>query len=431
MPNRLKSGIEAISGVSMDDVKVRRNSAEPAKLGALAYAQGSEIHLGPGQERHLPHEAWHVVQQKQGRVKATRQLRGKRAVNDDPGLEREADVMSASALTAGAAVGSLAATASENSAALGSAAEPGRAVAVEGHPTGGPMPRGPVFQLIYLWDRRNQEQPVWMDLPAPPEPEQAADPLYLPSGQFNTVEHGNDELFVRLDPPRDWFYGLWHEDNEAYDTFLQALVQIGQEHQLDLESPRDFNQAIFIYGAGHDDNGMIHPDIMKALYGGADASYQQFILQNNAQGAPNANQVWAGAVRDLNPGLPWSDHGAVGFPCQVAMIRAITLGGTIRFLLDEMNDIAAMLGGQGEWGGMITAAELRFARAIIGQDVNLPDEEIVHPQYGVDIFFYRNRQLVPLEEVPNVQAAPQLAGEEAAQDEAPEGIQAEPVNLGQ
>ena len=28
-----------------------------------------DIHLGPGQEKHLPHEAWHVVQQKQGQSK--------------------------------------------------------------------------------------------------------------------------------------------------------------------------------------------------------------------------------------------------------------------------------------------------------------------------------------------------------------------------
>lgn len=35
------------------------------------YSQGTDIHIGPGQEKHLPHEAWHVVQQKQGRVKPT------------------------------------------------------------------------------------------------------------------------------------------------------------------------------------------------------------------------------------------------------------------------------------------------------------------------------------------------------------------------
>jgi hypothetical protein len=58
----------------------------------MAYAQGAEIHLGPGQERHLPHEAWHVVQQKQGRVKPTLQTKGV-PINDDSGLEREADVM--------------------------------------------------------------------------------------------------------------------------------------------------------------------------------------------------------------------------------------------------------------------------------------------------------------------------------------------------
>ena len=37
---------------------------------ARAYTQGSEIYMAPGQERHLAHEAWHVVQQKQGRVQA-------------------------------------------------------------------------------------------------------------------------------------------------------------------------------------------------------------------------------------------------------------------------------------------------------------------------------------------------------------------------
>lgn len=45
-----------------------------------------------GQERHLPHEAWHVVQQAQGRVKPTFQMKGM-AVNDDEGLEHEADIM--------------------------------------------------------------------------------------------------------------------------------------------------------------------------------------------------------------------------------------------------------------------------------------------------------------------------------------------------
>ncbi|MDQ1830670.1 eCIS core domain-containing protein [Massilia scottii] len=96
LPPALKSSVEAMSGISMDAARVHYNSARPAQLGALAYAQGSDIHLGPGQERHLPHEAWHLVQQAQGRVTATMQQKGV-AINDDQGLEREADVMGARA----------------------------------------------------------------------------------------------------------------------------------------------------------------------------------------------------------------------------------------------------------------------------------------------------------------------------------------------
>lgn len=103
LPDNLKTGVEALSGFSMDDVKVHYNSSKPTQLQAYAYAQGTDIHLAPGQERHLPHEAWHVAQQKQGRVQATMQLQQRAenqgspgngiSVNDDAGLEREADIM--------------------------------------------------------------------------------------------------------------------------------------------------------------------------------------------------------------------------------------------------------------------------------------------------------------------------------------------------
>ncbi len=93
LPDQLKSGIENLSGLSMDDVKVHYNSAQPAQINAHAYAQGANIHLAPGQEKHLPHEAWHVVQQKQGRVQPTGQLKGNINLNDDAGLEKEADKM--------------------------------------------------------------------------------------------------------------------------------------------------------------------------------------------------------------------------------------------------------------------------------------------------------------------------------------------------
>ncbi|MFM2375840.1 MAG: hypothetical protein RLZZ165_937 [Bacteroidota bacterium] len=98
MPDPLKSGIERLSGISMDEVTVHYNSSKPAQLQAHAYAQGTDIHVGPGQERHLPHEAWHVVQQAQGRVPPTMQMKGGLPINDDVGLEREADVMGDKAL---------------------------------------------------------------------------------------------------------------------------------------------------------------------------------------------------------------------------------------------------------------------------------------------------------------------------------------------
>jgi hypothetical protein len=97
LPDNLKTGVENLSGISLDDVKVHRNSDKPAQLQAHAYAQGTDIHLASGQEKHLPHEAWHVVQQKQGRVKPTMQMKYKTPVNDDIGLEKEADVMGAKA----------------------------------------------------------------------------------------------------------------------------------------------------------------------------------------------------------------------------------------------------------------------------------------------------------------------------------------------
>lgn len=92
LPSSLRSRMEGASGVPLDDVKVHYDSQEPAQLQAAAFTRGSEIHVGPGQEQHLGHEAWHVVQQKEGRVSPTTKVDGV-AVNDDAGLEKEADRM--------------------------------------------------------------------------------------------------------------------------------------------------------------------------------------------------------------------------------------------------------------------------------------------------------------------------------------------------
>ncbi|PWJ36850.1 uncharacterized protein DUF4157 [Fibrobacter succinogenes subsp. elongatus] len=92
MPDNLKAGIESLSGFSMDNVRVHYNSSKPATVQALAYTQGTDIHVAPGQEKYLPHEAWHVAQQMAGRVSPTTNINGM-PVNDNVALEHEADVM--------------------------------------------------------------------------------------------------------------------------------------------------------------------------------------------------------------------------------------------------------------------------------------------------------------------------------------------------
>ncbi|AVL52942.1 DUF4157 domain-containing protein [Roseobacter denitrificans] len=96
LPLQLQEGIQQLSGTDISGVNVHYNSSAPAAVNAHAFAQGNDIHLASGQERHLPHEAWHVVQQRQGRVSPTTSVAGT-PVNDDPRLETEADVMGAKA----------------------------------------------------------------------------------------------------------------------------------------------------------------------------------------------------------------------------------------------------------------------------------------------------------------------------------------------
>ncbi len=97
MPAQLKAGLETLSNIDLSDVQVHHNSHKPKEVGALAYTQGNDIHIAPGQEKHLPHEGWHAVQQKQGRVKPTLQMKTGVQVNDDSELEKEADVMGSKA----------------------------------------------------------------------------------------------------------------------------------------------------------------------------------------------------------------------------------------------------------------------------------------------------------------------------------------------
>ena len=92
LPAALRRRAEQTSGLDLTEVRVHSGSPAPAALGAAAFTRGNDIFLGPGDERHLAHEIWHVVQQRSGRVQATTHVEGFPA-NKDPDLENEADQM--------------------------------------------------------------------------------------------------------------------------------------------------------------------------------------------------------------------------------------------------------------------------------------------------------------------------------------------------
>lgn len=100
LPSRLRRGVHRLSGLDLTAVQVHYDSPSPARLGVQAFTRGAHIHLGPGAEEHLPHEAWHVVQQRLGRVQPHARLAGL-PVAVDSALEHEADVMGDRALAQG------------------------------------------------------------------------------------------------------------------------------------------------------------------------------------------------------------------------------------------------------------------------------------------------------------------------------------------
>lgn len=104
MPAPVRAKMEGAFGADFSDVRVHPGAARATELGALAFTQGSEIHVAPGQwspettkgQELLGHELAHVLQQRAGRVTATAQFKGV-GLNDEPALEAEADAMGARA----------------------------------------------------------------------------------------------------------------------------------------------------------------------------------------------------------------------------------------------------------------------------------------------------------------------------------------------
>jgi hypothetical protein len=93
LPGDLQANIKKLTGADLDEVRVHYNSALPALEGAQAFTKGTDIHLGPGQNHQLAHEAVHIVQQRQGRVSDTVRSHFGLSIQDDAAMEREADLM--------------------------------------------------------------------------------------------------------------------------------------------------------------------------------------------------------------------------------------------------------------------------------------------------------------------------------------------------
>ena len=86
LPPSLQERMEEKLKMQFGDVRVHYNSDRPAEFGARAFTKGNQIYIAQGQEDTLEHELGHVVQQKQGRVHATGNIRGK-LINEDESLE--------------------------------------------------------------------------------------------------------------------------------------------------------------------------------------------------------------------------------------------------------------------------------------------------------------------------------------------------------
>lgn len=91
IPDALKTSIEALSGLSLDQVKVHYNSDKPELMNAHAYTEGFNIYIAPGQEKHLAHELWHVVQQMRKEVSKEIPLQQNKNANESKNLESSAE----------------------------------------------------------------------------------------------------------------------------------------------------------------------------------------------------------------------------------------------------------------------------------------------------------------------------------------------------
>jgi len=105
LPKNVQAKMESALNTSFSNVNVHTDSSKASDVGALAYTQGNDIHVAPGQfkpdssegQKLIGHELGHIVQQREGRVQPTGEIGGL-PLNDNPGLEHEADQVAEHAL---------------------------------------------------------------------------------------------------------------------------------------------------------------------------------------------------------------------------------------------------------------------------------------------------------------------------------------------
>jgi hypothetical protein len=104
IPESVQTRMEGALNTGLSDVTVHPNSSKATEVGALAYTQGTDIHVAPGHyspntsqgKQLLGHELTHVAQQMEGRVQPTGTVGGL-PLNDSPALEKEADSLGSKA----------------------------------------------------------------------------------------------------------------------------------------------------------------------------------------------------------------------------------------------------------------------------------------------------------------------------------------------
>ena len=99
LPDKVQAKMENSFGQDFSSVSVHKESSSAQDIHAKAYTQGNEVHFAPGEynpesqsgQELIGHELTHVVQQREGKVGAG-DVHGKGLeINQDAGLENEAD----------------------------------------------------------------------------------------------------------------------------------------------------------------------------------------------------------------------------------------------------------------------------------------------------------------------------------------------------